>query len=89
MNYDISKATAPSIPNLGRGTESVKVLLFWHQKSCTLPDFDAFPCTWCINERCGISVFLPQLRRIMWHNGQLDGKQWCNKCQLLHLVEAI
>ncbi|MCR5316284.1 MAG: hypothetical protein K6E52_10345 [Bacteroidaceae bacterium] len=25
----------------------------------------------------------------MWHNGQLDGKQWCNKGQLSHLVDAI
>ncbi|MBO4564196.1 MAG: hypothetical protein J5720_02030 [Bacteroidaceae bacterium] len=27
MNYDISKATAPAMPNLGRGTDCIKILL--------------------------------------------------------------
>ena len=27
MNYDISKATAPAMPTLGRGTECIKILL--------------------------------------------------------------
>ena len=27
MRYDISKATAPAMPNLGKGTEIVKLLL--------------------------------------------------------------
>ncbi len=27
MRYDISKATAPAMPNLGKGTECIKLLL--------------------------------------------------------------
>ena len=27
MKYDISKATAPAMPNLGKGTECIKLLL--------------------------------------------------------------
>ena len=27
MKYDISKATAPAMPNLGKGTEIIKLLL--------------------------------------------------------------
>ena len=27
MKYDISKATAPAMPNLGKGTECIKFLL--------------------------------------------------------------
>ena len=27
MNYNISKATAPAMPNLGKGTECIKLLL--------------------------------------------------------------
>ena len=27
MNYDISKATAPAMPTLGKGTEFIKLLL--------------------------------------------------------------
>lgn len=27
MTYDISKATAPKMPTLGRGTECIKILL--------------------------------------------------------------
>ena len=27
MKYDISKASAPKMPNLGKGTESIKILL--------------------------------------------------------------
>ena len=42
MNYDISKATAPAKPNLGRGTECIKILLFWYQKSCMNPWFRCF-----------------------------------------------
>jgi hypothetical protein len=52
-------------------------------------DFDDFTYTWCINERCRISAFLPQLMGIMWHNGQFGGKKWDNKGQLSHLIEAI
>ena len=27
MRYDISKQTAPAMPNLGKGTECIKILL--------------------------------------------------------------
>ena len=32
MRYDISKAYAPSMPNLGKGTECIKILLKMPQK---------------------------------------------------------
>ena len=33
MKYDISKATAPAMPNLGKGTECIKILLTQASKS--------------------------------------------------------
>ena len=50
MNYDITKTTAPAMPTLGRGTECIKILLFWHQKSCMNPWFRCFFLYWRINE---------------------------------------
>ena len=32
MNYDITKTSAPSMPNLGKGTECIKILLKMPQK---------------------------------------------------------
>ena len=32
MRYDISKASAPKMPNLGKGTECIKILLLMPQK---------------------------------------------------------
>ena len=37
MRYDISKKTAPAMPNLGKGTESIKLLLSQASKSMHEP----------------------------------------------------
>ena len=42
MRYDISKPTAPAMPNLGKGTECIKILLSESQKTCTPPWFQCF-----------------------------------------------
>ena len=34
MRYDISKASAPAMPNLGKGTEICKLLLSQASKTC-------------------------------------------------------
>ena len=37
MKYDISKPTAPKIPELGRGTECIKILLSQASKTMLYP----------------------------------------------------
>ena len=37
MRYDISKATAPAMPNLGKGTECIKLLLSQASKDIQEP----------------------------------------------------
>ena len=32
MKYDITKHAAPKMPKLGKGTECIKILLFWASK---------------------------------------------------------
>ena len=39
MRYDISKATAPAMPNLGKGTECIKILLSQASKDMREPLF--------------------------------------------------
>ena len=42
MRYDISKATAPKMPNLGKGTECIKLLLSQASKDMHAPSFRCF-----------------------------------------------
>ena len=42
MKYDISKAYAPKMPNLGNGTESLKKPLFLVSKDVKVPSFQCF-----------------------------------------------
>ena len=42
MKYDISKSTAPTMPNLGKGTKCIKFLLKEAQKACVNPWFRCF-----------------------------------------------
>ena len=90
MKYDISKATAPAMPNLGRGTECIKILLSQTSKDMHEPlvpmlfpilgahisgtEFQYPDLTW--KEPCGIMA-------------NLVGDSGCNKGQLSNLVEAI
>ena len=44
MKYDISKATAPAMPILGKGTECIKLLLSQASKNIQKPFFSmCFP----------------------------------------------
>ncbi len=90
MKYNISKATAPAMPNLGKGTECVKLLLSQASKDMHEPlvpmlfpvlgahisgaEFQYPDLTW--KETCGMMA-------------NLVGDSGCNKGQLSYLVEAI
>ena len=90
MRYDISKATAPAMPNLGKGTECIKILLSQASKDMHEPlvpmlfpilgahmsgsEFQYPDLTW--KEPCGMMA-------------NLVGDSGCNKGQLTNLVEAI
>ena len=90
MKYDISKATAPAMPNLGKGTECIKILLSQTSKDMHEPlvpmlfpilgahmsgsEFQYPDLTW--KEPCGMMA-------------NLVGDSGCNKGQLSNLVEAI
>ena len=90
MKYDISKATAPAMPNLGKGTERIKLLLSQASKDMHEPLVPMlFPVlgahvsgskfrypdnTW--KELCGMMA-------------NLVGDSGCNKGQFSNIVEAI
>ena len=90
MKYEISKATAPAMPNLGKGTECVKLLLSQASKDMYGPlvpmffpvlgahisgsEFQYPDLTW--KELCGMMA-------------NLVGDSGCNKGQFPLLVEAI
>ena len=90
MKYDISKSAAPKMPNLGKGTECIKILLSQVSKDMHEPlvpmlfpilgahvsgaEFQYPDLTW--KELCG------QMANLVAESGG-------NKGQLSHLVEAI
>ena len=90
MRYDISKATAPAMPNLGKGTECIKILLSQTSKDMHDPlvpmifpilgahvsgsEFQYPDLTW--KELCGMMA-------------NLVGDSGCNKGQLSLLIETI
>ena len=90
MKYEISKATAPAMPNLGKGTECIKFLLTQASKDMHEPlvpmlfpslgahisgaEFQYPDRSW--KETCGMMA-------------QLVGNSGDNKGQLGNLVEAI
>ena len=90
MRYDISKASAPTMPNLGKGTECIKILLSQVSKDVREPlvpmlfpilgahisgtEFQYPDLTW--KETCGMMA-------------NLVAESGGNKGQLSYLVEAI
>lgn len=90
MTYDITKATAPAMPQLGKGTECIRLLLSQTSKDMHQPlvpmlfpvlgahisgaEFQYPDLTW--KEPCGLMA-------------TLVGDSGCNKGQLTNLVEAI
>ena len=89
MRYDISKTSAPKMPNLGRGTECIRILLSQASKDMHEPlvpmlfpilgahvsgaEFQYPDLTW--KEPCGMMA-------------NLVADSGCNKGQLSNLVEA-
>ena len=90
MRYNISKATAPAMPFLGKGTECVKLLLSQTSKDMHEPLVPMlFPILGA--HICGTEFQYPDLT---WKEptgmmAQLVGDSGCNKGQLSNLVEAI
>ena len=90
MTYDITTATAPAMPQLGKGTECIRLLLTQTSKDMHQPlvpmlfpvlgahisgaEFQYPDLTW--KEPCGLMA-------------TLVGDSGCNKGQLTNLVEAI
>ena len=90
MRYDISRASAPKMPTLGKGTECIQILLSQASKDMHEPlvpmffpilgahisgaEFQYPDHSW--KEPCGIMA-------------NLVGDSGCNKGQLSNLVEAI
>ena len=90
MKYDISKASAPKMPNLGKGTECIKILLSQVSKDVQEPlvpmvfpilgahvsgtEFQYPDLTW--KEPCGMMA-------------NLVAESGGNKGQLSYLIEAI
>ena len=90
MRYDISKATAPAMPNLGKGTECIKLLLSQTSKDMHEPLVPMlFPV---LGAHISGSEF--QYPDLTWKEptgmmANLVGDSGCNKGQLSNLVEAI
>lgn len=90
MRYDISKATAPAMPNLGKGTECIRILLSQTSKDMHEPLVPMlFPV---LGAHISGSEF--QYPDLSWKEptgmmASLVGDSGCNKGQLSNLVEAI
>ena len=90
MRYDISKATAPAMPNLGKGTECIRLLLTQTSKDMHEPLVPMlFPSL-----GAHISGTEFQYPDLTWKEptgmmANLVGDSGCNKGQLGNLVEAI
>ena len=90
MRYDISKATAPAMPNLGKGTECIKILLSQASKDMHEPLVPMlFPV---LGAHISGSEF--QYPDLTWKEptgmmANLVGDSGCNKGQLTDLTKAI
>ena len=90
MRYDISKATAPAMPKLGKGTESIKIQLSQASKDMHEPLVPMlFPI---LGAHISGSEF--QYPDLTWKEttgmmANLVADSGCNKGQLSNLVEAI
>ena len=90
MRYDISKATAPAMPNLGNGTECIKILLSQVSKDMYEPLVPMlFPALGA--HMSGVEFQYPDLswKEPCGQMANLVGDSGCNKGQLSYLVEAV
>ncbi len=90
MRYNVSKATAPAMPNLGKGTECIKLLLSQASKDmheALVPMF--FPA---LGAHVSGSEFMypdQSWKELCGQMANLVAESGGNKGQLSHLVEAI
>ena len=90
MRYDISKATAPKMPHLGKGTECIKLLLSQTSKDMHEPLVPMlFPILGA--HVSGSEFQYPDLswKELCGMMANLVADSGCNKGQLSNLVEAI
>ena len=90
MKYDIGKATAPAMPNLGKGTECIKLLLSQASKDMREPLVPMFFPS--LGAHVSASKF--QYPDNIWKElcgmmANLVGDSGCNKGQFSNIVEAI
>ena len=76
MKYNIGKSKAPEMPNLGKGTECVKILLSQASKDLFYPRFRCFSRSLRTHEQRGISLFRLHLEGILWKKGSSGGRKW-------------
>ena len=90
MRYDISKPTAPKMPNLGRGTECIKLLLSQASKDMHEPLVPMlFPILGA--HVSGAEFLYPDLtwKELCGQMANLVAESGGNKGQLSNLMEAI
>ncbi len=90
MKYDITKSTAPKMPNLGKGTECIKILLSQTSKDMHEPLVPMlFPILGA--HVCGSEFQYPDLtwKELCGQMANLVAESGGNKGQLSLLVEAI
>ena len=90
MRYDISKHKAPEMPNLGKGTECIKLLLSQASKDMHAPLVPMlFPVLGA--HVCGAEFQYPDLtwKELCGQMANLVEESGGNKGQLSQLVEAI
>ena len=81
MKYEISKATAPAMPTLGKGTECIKLLLSQASKDMHEPLVPMlFPSLGAHISGAEFQypdpVSRQQLEGNVWLNGQSGGNKW-------------
>ncbi len=90
MRYDISKATAPAMPNLGKGTECIKILLSQASKDMHEPLVPMlFPVLGA--HVSGSEFMYPDLswKELCGQMANLVAESGGNKGQLSNLIEAV
>ena len=90
MRYDITTSKAPEMPNLGKGTECIKLLLSQASKDMYEPLVPmAFPA---LSAHVSDAKFMycdNKYYELCGQMGHLIGPSGIGKAQLTHLIEAI
>jgi len=87
MRYDVSKATAPAMPNLGKGTECIKLLLSQASKDMHEPLVPMFfPVLGAHISGAEFQYPDRSWKETCGQMASLVGDSGCNKGQLSNLV---